>query len=308
MTVLIADAVDPVCAARLRAAGLDVREEPGLDEDALVAAVRDVAALIVRGRARVTRRVLDAAPALRVVVRAGSGVDTIDVEAARKLGVEVRNVPGGNAVSVAELAIGFFLALARHIPEAAELTRAGLAKRGSPLGRELAGRTLGLVGFGRIGREVARRAQAFDIAVLAADPLLTPETAHAANVECVLLTDLLLRASLVSLHVPLLPETRGLLGEDELALLRPGTLFVNTARAEVVDHEVLLAAIEDGRLAGAGLDVLDAASPAADALRRHPRVIVTPHLGAATREAQTRVAAAAAELVLDALAQKAPKD
>lgn len=301
MRVLIADAVDPVCASTLRAAGVAVTEAPGLDEDGLAAQGASADAIIVRGRARVTRRVLEAASSLRLVVRAGAGLDNIDVGAARERGVEVRNVPGGNAASVAELTLLLFLALARHLPEAAAVARSGTARRGQPMGAELAGRTLTLVGFGRIGRQVARRARAFDLRVVATDPVLTRDEAASAGVEyAASLTDALSAADLLSVHVPLLPSTRGLIGASELSLVRPGAFLVNAARAEVVDHAALLAALESGHLAGAGLDVLDDAAPAAAPLRAHPRVIVTPHLGAATREAQARVAEAAAQIVLEA--------
>lgn len=307
MRVLIADAVDASCAAKLRAAGIDVLEDATLDESGLTTAAADVDGLIVRGRAKVTRGVLEGSTRLRVVVRAGSGLDTIDVPAAQERGVEVRNVPGGNSVSVAELVFGLFLSLARHIPEVSAASRAGTAQRGKPMGTELAGKTLGIVGCGRIGREVARRARAFEMRVAVADPALASGDAASLGIELLPLTEVLRVAQLLTVHVPLMPATRGLLGPSAFALLPKGALFVNAARAEVVDHDALVAALESGQVAGAGLDVIDVMSPAAAKLIAHPRVVVTPHLGASTAEAQRRVAEAAADLAIEVLTLSGPR-
>ncbi len=305
--VLIADAVDASCAAKLRAAGIEVIENATLDEAGLTAAVADVDGLIVRGRAKVTRGVLDGSSRLRVVVRAGSGLDTIDVAAAQERGVDVRNVPGGNSVSVAELVFALFLSLARHVPDAVTHSRAGTAARGKPMGTELAGKTLGIVGCGRIGREVARRAGAFEMRVIAADPALASGDAASLGIELMPLADVLRAAHVITVHVPLLPATRGLLGPSAFALMQPGVLLVNAARAEVLDHDALLGALVDGRVAGAGLDVIDANAPAAPQLLAHPRVYVTPHLGASTSEAQRRVAEAAADLAIEVLTLAGPR-
>ena len=306
MKILVVDGVEAICAEKLRAAGHEVREEASLEPAELLHAVADVNGLVVRGKSKITAEVVGGAPKLRVVVRAGSGLDTIDVLAAQARGVEVRNVPGGNSVSVAELVFGLLLSLSRYLPDATAASRVGTAKRGKPMGHEIAGRTLGIVGYGRIGRELARRAIAFDMSVIASDPLLTPEDATRDGVERVsALPDLIRRASVISLHVPVLPTTRHLFGPQQFDLVQPGTFFVNAARAELVDHDALLAALSDGRVTGAGLDVLDAASPAAAALTAHPRVLITPHLGASTVEAQARVAASAADIMLEALSRAA---
>lgn len=306
MKILVVDGVEAICGQMLRAAGHHVREEVALDPAELLAAVKDVHGLVVRGKSKITAEVVAAAPDLQVVVRAGSGLDTIDVPAAQARGVEVRNVPGGNSISVAELVFGLLLSLSRYLPDATAASRAGTAARGKPLGNEIAGRTLGIVGYGRIGRELARRALAFDMKVVASDPLLTPEDAARDGIErAVTLEDLVHRASVVSLHVPSLTTTRSLIGPRQFDVMQQGTFFVNAARADLVDHEALLMALGEGRVAGAGLDVIDEASPAAAALKAHPRVLITPHLGASTVEAQARVAASAAEIMLDALGRAA---
>ncbi len=271
----------------------DVDFSPDLwkSADALRERLRTARALIVRNQTQVTAEVLAAAPRLLVVARAGVGVDNIDVAAATAAGTVVAFAPAANAVSVAELAIGLMLSLARHLPQANADTRAGGWNRLHYMGTELAGKTLGLVGFGRIGRLTAARARAFDMRILAADALLTPdaEALVGTGAQLVSVEQLLTEADFVSLHVPLTPATRGLLGAAQLARMKPSAVLVNTSRGEVVDEAALAAALEAGRLRGAALDVREREPPTVGRLERLPNVILTPHVGAFTDEAQRRV-------------------
>jgi D-3-phosphoglycerate dehydrogenase len=300
--VLVADRLDAAALARLRSAGLEVVERTGLGEAELIEALRDVQGVIVRGATRVTAGVLRTSPSLRAVVRAGTGLDNVDLEAARERGVTVANTPAANAVAVAELVFGLALALERHLAAAAGDLRRGHWEKTKYQGRELAGRTLGLLGFGRIGREVALRARAFAMEVIASDPLLPRWPAGYEWVQPVTLDELLVGADVLSLHVPLTPETRGRLGARELALMRADAILVNCARGGVVDEAALQAALAGGALRGAALDVFATEPPGEHPLLALPNVIATPHLGASTVEAQRRAGLEAAEIMIEALA------
>jgi D-3-phosphoglycerate dehydrogenase / 2-oxoglutarate reductase len=302
--VLVADPLDPAAVAALRARGFDVVEHSGLKGPALVAALQGVHGVLVRGATKVTADVLAGAPDLRAVVRAGTGLDNVDVAAARARGVFVSNTPAANAVSVAELVFGLLLALERHLgPASGDLSR-GVWEKTKYAGRELAGRTLGLVGFGRIGREVAARARAFGMPVAAHDALLPTWPEEFAWVMSAGLDELLARADVVSLHVPLTPETRGMIGAGALARMKPGAILVNCARGGIVDETALAAALRAGHLRGAALDVFETEPPPADhPLLTLPNVIATPHLGASTAEAQNRAGMEAVEILARALAR-----
>jgi D-3-phosphoglycerate dehydrogenase len=301
--VLIADRLDPAAAARLREAGHEVVERSGLDESQLIEALRGCAALLVRSATKVTARVLGEAQDLAVVARAGTGLDNIDVKAARARGVTVLNTPAANAVAVTELVFGLLLALERHLVQASADLRAGRWEKTRYMGRELSGQRLGLVGFGRIGREVATRARAFGMEVRAFDPLLAAWPAGYEWVRRATLDELLPEVDYLSLHLPFAEGTRGMIGARELALMRPEAVLVNCARGGIVDEEALLAALESGRLRAACLDVFATEPPGAHPLLSLPNVIATPHLGASTHGAQARAGVEAAELVIDALAR-----
>ncbi len=233
----------------------------------------------IAGVDEITAEALAAADRLKVIARYGVGVDQVDLEAARARGIVVTNTPGANAVSVAELAIGLMLALARHIPEAVAATRAGAWPRLA--GVSLRGKTVGLVGLGAIGREVARRLAGFDCRVLACDPCADAETARALGVEPVPLPDLLARADFVSLHVPVTPETRRMMDERALAQMKRGAYLINTARGELIDEDALARSLASGHLAGAALDVLcQEPPPPGHPLLGLPGVLITPHAGA----------------------------
>ncbi|MEW6074342.1 MAG: phosphoglycerate dehydrogenase [Planctomycetota bacterium] len=310
--ILICDELDPAAMEVFRRRGLEPAVRAGLNEDALVAAVGDVEALVVRSATRITRRVIEAAPRLRVVGRAGIGVDNIDCEAATERGVVVMNTPRGNATTTAELAIALLLALARHIPRADRMVRGGFWKKKPFVGTEITGKTLGVVGLGRIGRIVAERGRGLGMKVIAHDPYLDLAVAGppVAAVEMTGLDDLLARADFVTLHVPLTDATRHLISWERLQNVKRGARLINAARGGIVDEEALLDALADGRLAGVALDVLAQEPPPPDhPFLRRDDVILTPHLGASSEEAQLRVAVDVAEQVsaflLDGVAQNA---
>jgi D-3-phosphoglycerate dehydrogenase len=300
--VLISDALAPAAAEVLRGAGHEVIVRTGLGRDELLHTLQGCQALLVRGATKVTAEVLRGAPDLRVVARAGTGLDNVDVAVAKERGVLVLNTPAANAVSVAELTIGLMLALERHLVDAVTDLRQGRWEKTRYLGRELMGRTLGLVGFGRIGRDVAVRARAFGMTVMGYDPVLPAwpaEFSWARRAES--LDALLAESDVVSLHVPLVPETRNLIGAAQLARMKPDALLVNCARGGTVDEPALHAALTSGRLRGAALDVF-ASEPNTDSpLIGLRNVVATPHLGASTSEAQDRAGVEAAELVVSAL-------
>ena len=303
MNVLACDGIDPAAVKRIRDAGHDVTEAKGLAAPDLLTALRGVQGLLVRSATKVTAEVLAGAPDLKVVVRAGTGLDNVDRAAAEARGVIVRNTPNANSVSVAEITFAMLLALERHIASAAADLRAGRWNKVKYQGRELAGRTLGVIGFGRIGQEVANRARAFDMSVISHDPLVT---VGPRGYEWVRHTDretLLREADVVTLHVPLTDDTRHSLGAREFGLMKPDAVLVNASRGGVVDEGALLAALTTGRLRAAAVDVFEREpAPADHPLISLPNVLALPHLGASTAEAQRRAGLDAADALLEALA------
>jgi D-3-phosphoglycerate dehydrogenase len=270
--------------------------------DQLAQALPRAHALLVRSETKVTAAMLAQAPNLRLVGRAGTGVDNVDVEAATRAGIAVVNTPGGNTVSAAEQAIALMLALVRRVPWAAESMRKGEWDRKRFSGIELSDKVLGLVGLGRIGTHVATVARALGMDVVAHDPHVPAERAKELGIALLPLDQLLARADVVSLHLPLVDETRNLIDRRRLALMKPTAVLVNTARGGLVDEAALLEAVEAGRLAGAALDVFEQEPlPRDSVLRKADRLILTPHLAASTTEAQERVAVEICRLVKDAL-------
>jgi D-3-phosphoglycerate dehydrogenase len=270
--------------------------------ESLDGVLAEAEALIVRSETRVTDDLLARAPNLRVVGRAGAGVDTIDVEAATARGIVVVNAPGGNAVAAAEHTLALMFGLARRTAVADRAMKQGEWARSKLVGTELTGKTLGLVGLGRVGGEVARRALGLEMRVLVHDPYVPDEQVRRLRAEPAELDHLLAEADYVSLHVPLTEPTRGLMNAERLAKMRPSAFLVNCARGELVDQAALLDALDQGKLGGAGIDVYpsEPVSPD-DPLPRHPRILATPHLGASTVEAQANVAVLIAEEVLAVL-------
>jgi D-3-phosphoglycerate dehydrogenase len=301
--VLISDKLESPGLDLLRQAGLELDNRPGLTGVALQEAFQAADGVIVRSGTRVTAELLENPGKVRAVVRAGVGVDNIDVAAATRRGIVVMNTPGGNTVSTAEHTITMLMALARHIPAADATTRSGKWERGKFVGTQLAGKTLGVVGLGRIGREVARRAAGLDMKVIGFDPFLAPERAAQLGIESVAgLAEVLPRCDFLTVHTPLTEETRDLIGGRELAMLRKGARVLNCARGGIINEEALAEALRSGHIAGAALDVFVQEPPSADhPLLKLPNVVVTPHLGASTTEAQTSVALEAAQLLVDFL-------
>jgi D-3-phosphoglycerate dehydrogenase len=280
----------------------EVFEKTGLKGDDLARAIKGMDAVIVRSATRITRDALSQADNLKVIGRAGVGVDNIDVEAATQRGVAVLNAPSGNTISAAELAFALLLALVRSVPRADLSMKDGQWDRKSFNGTELYGKVLGLIGAGRIGGEVARRARAFGMRVICYDPFLTPERAGALEVELTTLTNVLQHSDIISLHVPLTEATAGMIGEAELELLKPGAYLINAARGGVVNEAALVRMLEQKRLAGAALDVYEQEPlPADHPLRHAPNIVLTPHVGASTMEAQQNVALEISEAVRAAL-------
>ncbi len=302
--VLICDDLSEAALELFRARGIEPEVDTGMDEDALVARVPGVHALVVRSATRITRRVLEAADDLRVVGRAGVGVDNVDRDAATERGVVVMNTPTGNTTTTGELAIALLLALARHIPRADRLVRAGSWSKKGLVGTEVTGKRLGVIGLGRIGRVVAERALGLRMEVVAHDPYLAA-SGQASPVEGALLVDLdeLVETSdFITLHVPLSDSTRNLLSRERLARTRPGVRIVNAARGGLGAEAALLELLDAGHVAGAALDVLAEEPPA----QGHPLVgrddvILTPHLGASSAEAQHNVAVDVARQIADFL-------
>jgi len=301
MKVLIADSLSPEAVGRLQAAGVQADDRAGIDAAELLKVLPDYTGLIVRSRTKVTAEVLAAAPNLKVVGRAGVGVDNIDLAAAAAHKVAVVNTPVSTSVAVAELTLALMLALVRSVPRADASMKAGEWDKKSFEGAELAGRTLGILGMGNIGAQVARRAAAFDMQVLGFDPFLDDSTIQSRGALAAKLDEIYSRSDVLTLHLPLLPETRGMLNEVTFEKMKRGVYIVCAARGGVIDEDALLNALTRGQVAGAALDVFATEPPGATDLVRHPRVIATPHMGAQTAEAQTRAALDVADEVTNVL-------
>jgi D-3-phosphoglycerate dehydrogenase / 2-oxoglutarate reductase len=298
--ILVAEELSPAAIAQLEA-GFEVRHVDGADRAALLPALADVDAVIVRSSARIDAEALARAPHLRVVARAGVGLDNVDVEAATKAGVMVVNAPSSNIVSAAEHAVGLLLATARNVPQAMASLKAGEWKRSKFTGAELYQKVAGILGLGRIGELVAQRLAAFGMQVIAYDPYLPTARAAQLGVRLVSLEDLLAEADFITVHLPRNAETTGLIGERELRLVKPGVVIVNAARGGIVDENALAVALKDGRVGGAGIDVFATEPPADNPLLAFPNVVVTPHLGASTHEAQEKAGTQVARSVRLAL-------
>ncbi len=305
--ILVTEKIAPEGLEVLRRAGdVDVRLD--LDRAALLEAIGDYDALVVRSATKVTAEVIEAGRQLRVIGRAGTGVDNIDVEAATRRGIIVVNAPASNNVAVAELTIGLLICLARSIPQAHSSLQSGRWERSKYVGWEVRGKTLGLVGLGRIGSEVAVRARALEMHLLAYDPVVSLGRAEQIGVELVSMDELLARSDVVSLHVPLVEQTRNLIDAGRIAKMKRGAYLINASRGGVVDEEALLAALESGQLGGAALDVFSHEPPDPDAaIIHHPKVITVPHIGASTAEAQISAGSEVAEGVVAALRGATPR-
>lgn len=303
MKILVADKISPKGVAYLRQqAGFEVIEAYGSSPEKVLELVRDVHAIAVRSETKITAAVLAAAPLLKVVGRAGVGVDNVDVEAATERGVIVMNTPSGNTVATAELTFTHLLCGARPVPQAAASMKAGQWDRKSFSGIELFRKTLGIVGLGRIGGEVAKRAQAFGMRVLAYDPYLVPSRAKAMQVEAATIDELLSQSDYITVHMPLTDDTRYMFDEAAFEKAKKGLRIFNCARGGIIKESALVGALKSGKVAAAGLDVFEDEPLARDSeLRQMPNVVLTPHLGASTAEAQESVGIEVAEQIADVL-------
>ena len=301
--VLISDALSPAAVQIFSDRGLKVDFEPelGRDKDRLAAAIGGYDGLAIRSATKVTSKILDRAGSLKVIGRAGIGVDNVEIPAATARGIIVMNTPFGNSITTAEHAVALMFALAREIPAADASTQAGRWEKNRFLGVEITGKTLGIIGCGNIGAIVADRALGLKMRVIAFDPFLSPERALDLGVEKVELDELLARADIITLHTPLTEKTRNILSADSLARTKRGVRIINCARGGLVDEAALRAALDRGHVAGAAFDVFSTEPATENPLFGHPHVVCTPHLGAATSEAQENVALQIAEQMSDYL-------
>lgn len=299
--VLIADELSPEAVKIFAANGIEVSEQTGLKTDALKAVINGYDGLAVRSATKVTREVLNAAETLKVIGRAGIGVDNIDLAAATERGIVVMNTPFGNSITTAEHTLAMLLSLARHIPLANASTKGGKWEKSKFMGVEVHGKTLGVIGCGNIGSIVASRAQGLGLKVIAYDPYLSPERAYDLGVKKVDLAELLQTADFVTLHTPLTEATSNIIDKDALLLMKKSAYLINCARGGLVDEAALKEALEAGEIAGAALDVYEVEPAKDNPLFALPNVIATPHLGASTSEAQVKVAVQIAEQMSDYL-------
>lgn len=298
--VLIAEELSP---ATVEALGpdFDVRSVDGTDRAALLAALADAHAILIRSATNVDAEAIAAAPALKVIARAGVGLDNVDIKAATAAGVMVVNAPTSNIISAAELTVGHILSLARHLPAAHASLAAGTWKRSKYTGVELYEKTIGIIGLGRIGALITERLQAFGMNVVAYDPYVTAARAQQLGVTLLPLDELLASADFITIHMPKTPETTGMISADQFALMKPTAFIVNVARGGLIDEDALYAALKSRRIAGAGLDVFVSEPPTGSPLLELDNVVLTPHLGASTDEAQEKAGVAVARSVRLAL-------
>ncbi len=303
--ILVADKLNEKVVAELKATEeVQVDVKPGLPEDELAKIVGEYDGMIIRSGVKVTAKVLSEPGRLKAIARAGVGVDNVDLEAATKAGILVMNTPDANTISTAEHAFGMMLAIARNIPQACEDTKKGNWNRSKFIGRQLAGKCLGIVGLGRVGRAVAERAITFKMNVIAYDPLYSGETALDGRVKMFSeLNDLLREADFISLHAPLTEQTKNMIGEKELSIMKPSAFIINCARGSLIDLTALEKALKENKIAGAALDVFPQEPPGKLDIFDLDNLIVTCHLGASTKEAQFAVARDAAQGLLDYLTQ-----
>jgi D-3-phosphoglycerate dehydrogenase len=301
--ILLTDGLEENGKAILRAAA-EVVDQPGITAEELLKVVGEYDALIVRGRTKVTPAVFEAGKKLKVVGRAGVGVDNIDLVAAKDHKVTVVNSPLATTVAVAELTLSLMLAAVRETSRADASMKAGKWLKKEFEGTELYGKTLGVIGFGRIGSSVAARAKAFEMKVIAYDPMLSADEIQKRGGKPASLNEVLKQADMITMHIPLTPESRGMLNKEAFEVMKQGVYIICAARGGVIDEAALLEALNSGKVAGAALDVFAAEPPGLTELVAHPKVVATPHVGAQTVEAQSRAANDISEEVLNALAGK----
>lgn len=297
--VLISDSVSPKCTEILQKNGITVDNKTKLSKEQLLAEIPNYDGLIVRSATKATAEVIQAGTNLKIIGRAGTGVDNIDITAATRQGVIVMNTPGGNTLSAAEHTCAMICCMSRRLPQAHAALKGGKWDRKAFMGSELFGKTLGIVGLGRIGREVAQRMQSFGMTTIGFDPIVSAEEAKECDIEWMTLENMWPKCDYITVHTPLIPQTKGLLSNKSFKLCKRGVKVVNVARGGIIDEDDLLVALNEGQCGGAALDVFVEEPPTNTALVAHENVIVTPHLGASTVEAQERVACEIAEQFVD---------
>ena len=298
MKVLIADPISEEGIDILRSyAQVDIKT--GLKPEEIISTIGDYEALVVRSQTKVSAEVIEAGKKLLVIARAGVGIDNIDVEEATRRGILVVNAPNANTISAAEHAIALMFALARHIPQANAVLKSGVWRRADFMGIEVRGKTLGIIGLGRVGSAVAKRAQGLEMKVIAHDPYITADYARNLQVELVSLERLLKESDFITIHSALTTSTKGLIGAKELALVKPTVRIINCARGGLIDEEALAKAVREKRVAGAAIDVFSTEPATKSILFEEDNIIVTPHLGASTTEAQAVAAKDVAKQVID---------
>ncbi|MFH1257026.1 MAG: hydroxyacid dehydrogenase [Candidatus Diapherotrites archaeon] len=304
--VLVADGVSPKAIALLKKENdFETIESASLKEPELLEKIKGIDAIIVRSATKMPASVIAAADKLKVIGRAGAGVDTIDVKAATAKGIKVLNTPSGNTVSVAELTIGMLISLSRKVHEAHSSMKQNKWEKKLFKGGELYGKTFGIIGMGKIGREVAKRAKPFGVKIMAYEPYPDHNAiAEIGGVEIVALEKLLKESDFISIHVPLNDATRNLIGEKEFALMKPNARIANIARGGIVDEAALAKALREGKIAGAAVDVFVKEPPEGNELLGTPNILLTPHIGASTHEAEERCGVEIAEAVIEALKEK----
>ncbi|MFQ5832959.1 MAG: D-2-hydroxyacid dehydrogenase [Candidatus Thorarchaeota archaeon] len=296
--VLIADPVADSAVAMMKDAGLEIVIRNKDADSPIEEQIKGFDCIVVRSATKVTKEVIDAADNLKLIVRAGVGLDNVDQDAAQKKGVKVANTPEAPTVSVAEMVLALMFSLARNVAPADSSMKEERWEKKKLRGTELWQKTIGVIGFGRIGCEVAKRAKALEMDVLAYDVIDIDEMCITIGAERTNLEDLLKRSDYVTLHVPLVPQTRGLIGDNEFELMKDTAFLINTARGGVVDEKALLRALDEGKIAGAGLDVFEKEPPTEWKLVKHTKIVATPHLSSSTSEAQARVGELTAEKVI----------
>lgn len=300
MKVLVCDKLGDKSLNAIRDAGIDVTYKTGMSPEELKKTVPNYDVIVVRSATRVTREIIDAAKNLKLIARPGVGLDSIDVKAAGEKGIEVRNTPDATTASVAEHTIGLMLALARNIPQGYKSIKEGRWDRKKYSGSELMGKTLGLIGFGRIGRETAKRAQAFGMSVIAYDPLAPKDAGKGLGIPLLSLDDVLGKSDYISIHVPLIPETRHMINAGSIKKMKKGVRIINCARGGIVDENAVASAIKAGHVAGAAFDVFEKEPPEAEnPLLALEQFISVPHLGASTAEGQARAEDEVAKIVIE---------
>ncbi len=298
MKILIADPISDDGIDILRScAQVDIKL--GLTPEELISTIGDYEALVVRSQTRVTAKVIEAGKKLQVIARAGVGIDNIDVKGATRRGIMVINAPTGNTISAAEHTIALMLSLARHIPQANAMLKSGVWQRDEFMGTEVRGKTLGIIGLGNVGSEVARRARGLEMKLIAHDPFISIDHAHNLQVELVSLEQLIKESDFITLHIPLTPSTKGLIGTKRLALVKPTVRIINCARGGLIDEKALAKALKEKRVAGAAIDVFSTEPTTESVLFEDDSTIVTPHLGASTTEAQATAAIDIAKQIVD---------